>query len=154
MGSGISRGASLRSWRTARCSPWPRSPAARSRCPAPAAASSRGLPYTCDLETLNIEAGQPTLQGRQKVVNEVILRVKDTRGLSAGPTADRLVDIKERTTEQPGFPTTAGHRRRARPDRSELEHAGPRLRPPGQSSPGDRRSPSSPRSKLEPEPWR
>jgi len=64
-----------------------------------------GLPYTCDLETLNIEAGQPTLQGRQKVINEVVLRVKDTRGLSAGPTSDRLVDIKERTTEQPGYPT-------------------------------------------------
>lgn len=64
-----------------------------------------GLPYTCDLETLNIEAGQPTLQGRQKVIGEVVLRVKDTRGLSAGPTSDRLVDIKERTTEQPGYPT-------------------------------------------------
>lgn len=65
-----------------------------------------GLPYTCDLETLNLEAGQPTLQGRQKVVNEVVLRVKDTRGLAAGPTPDRLVDIKERTDEQQGFPTT------------------------------------------------
>lgn len=64
-----------------------------------------GLPYVCDLETLNLEAGQPTLQGRQKVVNEVVLRVQATRGLSAGPTADRLVDIKERTSEQPGFPT-------------------------------------------------
>lgn len=64
-----------------------------------------GLPYTCDLETLNIEAGPPTLQGRQKVIGEVVLRVKDTRGLSAGPTSDRLVDIKERTTEQPGYPT-------------------------------------------------
>jgi hypothetical protein len=65
-----------------------------------------GLPYVCDLETLNLEAGPPTLQGRQKVVNEVVLRVKDTRGLSAGPTPDRLVDIKERSGEQPGFPTT------------------------------------------------
>ncbi len=64
-----------------------------------------GLPYVCDLETLNLEAGQPTLQGRQKVVSEVVLRVKETRGLSAGPTAGRLVDIKERTSEQPGFPT-------------------------------------------------
>ena len=64
-----------------------------------------GLAYTCDLETLNIEAGPPTLQGRQKAIGEVVLRVKDTRGLSAGPTSDRLVDIKERTTEQPGYPT-------------------------------------------------
>ncbi|HQS17264.1 ubiquitin-activating E1 FCCH domain-containing protein [Reyranella sp.] len=64
-----------------------------------------GLPYVCDLETLGLEAGPPTLQGRQKVVNEVVLRVKDTRGLSAGPTADRLVDVKERSSEQQGFPT-------------------------------------------------
>lgn len=64
-----------------------------------------GLPFVCDLETLNLEAGQPTLQGRQKVVNEVVLRVQATRGLSAGPTVGRLVDIKERTSEQPGFPT-------------------------------------------------
>jgi hypothetical protein len=64
-----------------------------------------GLPYTCDLQTLNIEVGQPTLQGRQKVINEVTLRVKDTRGLSVGPTADRLVDIKERGAENFGCPT-------------------------------------------------
>jgi hypothetical protein len=64
-----------------------------------------GLPYVCDLETLNLEAGPPTLQGRQKVVNEVVLRVKDTRGLSAGPNPGRLVEFKERTGEQPGYPT-------------------------------------------------
>jgi len=64
-----------------------------------------GLPYVCDLETLNIEAGPPTLQGRLKVINEVTLRVKDTRGLSVGPTSSRLVDIKERQGETYGYPT-------------------------------------------------
>ena len=44
-----------------------------------------GLPYTCDLETLNVES-QPTLQGRRKRVQEVTLRVKDSRGLAVGPT--------------------------------------------------------------------
>ena len=63
-----------------------------------------GLPYVCDLETLNIEAGPPTLQGRLKVINEVTLRVKDTRGLSVGPTSSRLVDIKERLGENYGYP--------------------------------------------------
>jgi len=67
-----------------------------------------GLAYTCDLETLNIEKGEPTLQGRYKRISEVVLRVKDTRGLAVGPTSDRVVDIKERTTEQQGFPTTLG----------------------------------------------
>ncbi len=71
----------------------------------PAGRVVAGLPYTCDLETLNIEAGQPTLQGRYKAIGEVVLRVKDTRGLSAGPTSDRLVDIKERLNENFGYPT-------------------------------------------------
>lgn len=64
-----------------------------------------GLPYECDLETLNIEAGQPTLQGRQKRVSEVVLRVQNTRGLQVGPTEDRLTPIKERSTEVWGYPT-------------------------------------------------
>jgi hypothetical protein len=64
-----------------------------------------GLPYTCDLETLNIEYGQPTLQTRRKVVNRVTARVKDSRGLSIGPDFDRLVDFKEREGENFGYPT-------------------------------------------------
>ena len=68
-----------------------------------------GLGYACDLETLDIEqvqAGQgATLQGRYKTVQEVVLRVKDTRGLAVGPTSDRLTDIKERGPENYGQPT-------------------------------------------------
>lgn len=65
-----------------------------------------GLPYACDLETLDIEAGQPTLQGRSKRVQEVVLRVKSTRGLSVGPDANNLVEIKERSLEVLGEPTS------------------------------------------------
>lgn len=64
-----------------------------------------GLGYNCDFETLDMEQGQPTPQGRQKRVSEVVLRVRSSRGLAIGPTSDRLVDIKERTTEQLGYPT-------------------------------------------------
>jgi len=64
-----------------------------------------GLSYTCDFETLDLEQGQPTPQSRQKRVSEVVLRVRWARGLSAGPTSDRLDDIKERTTEEMGYPT-------------------------------------------------
>lgn len=63
-----------------------------------------GLGYVCDLETLDIEA-QPTLQSRYKNISDLVIRVKDTRGLAAGPTSDRLVDIKERNSEQMGYPT-------------------------------------------------
>ncbi|MGQ0585440.1 MAG: ubiquitin-activating E1 FCCH domain-containing protein [Reyranella sp.] len=68
-----------------------------------------GLPYVCDLETLNIEVngggGAPTLQGRAKRVQEVVLRVKATRGLAVGPDPDRLTETKERVTENHGAPT-------------------------------------------------
>jgi len=68
-----------------------------------------GLPYVCDLETLNIEVngvgGASTLQGRAKRVQEVLLRVKATRGLAIGPDAGHLTEIKERTVENHGAPT-------------------------------------------------
>ncbi|TAJ37847.1 MAG: hypothetical protein EPO55_17540 [Reyranella sp.] len=64
-----------------------------------------GLPYICDLETLDLEAGPPTLQGRAKRVQEVVLRVKATRGLAIGPDAARLTEVKERAAENFGAPT-------------------------------------------------
>lgn len=64
-----------------------------------------GLPYLCDLETLDLESGSPTLQGRSKRVQEVVLRVCQARGLSVGPDAGRLVEIKERSAEPHGTPT-------------------------------------------------
>lgn len=75
-----------------------------------------GLPYDCDLETLNIDAGQPTVQGKLKRVGKVTLKVEETRGLSVGPVAldsggnyrqgvpGALVEIKERSTEGYGEP--------------------------------------------------
>lgn len=77
--------------------------------PRPAGRILAGLPYVCDLETLNIEVngvgGAPTLQGRAKRVQEVVLRVKATRGLAVGPDADHLTEIKERAAESHGAPT-------------------------------------------------
>jgi hypothetical protein len=63
-----------------------------------------GLPYDCDLETLNVDAGQPTLQGRRKRVGTVTLRLHDSRGLQAGPDMAALVEMKERTDEAWGEP--------------------------------------------------
>ena len=63
-----------------------------------------GLPYDCDLETLNVDAGLPTLQGRRARVGTVTLRLLDSRGLLAGPAVDALTEMKERTTETYGEP--------------------------------------------------
>ncbi len=38
-------------------------------------------------------------------MQEVVLRVKATRGLAVGPDAGRLTEIKERTSENYGAPT-------------------------------------------------
>jgi hypothetical protein len=73
--------------------------------PRAAARILAGLPYTCDLETLDIEQGPPTLQWRVKRVQEVALRVKATRGLAVGPDAGHLTEIKERASENYGAPT-------------------------------------------------
>lgn len=63
-----------------------------------------GLPYDCDLETLDIDTGQPTIQGKEKRVGTVNLKVDNTRGLSVGPNAARLREIKERSSEAYGEP--------------------------------------------------
>ncbi|MDP2376413.1 ubiquitin-activating E1 FCCH domain-containing protein [Reyranella sp.] len=74
--------------------------------PRPAGRILAGLPYTCDLETLDLEAsGAPTLQGRVKRVQEVVLRVRAARGLAVGPDPGHLTEVTERATEAHGAPT-------------------------------------------------
>ncbi len=63
-----------------------------------------GLPYDCDLETLDVDTGLPTIQGKEKRIGEVRLKVDATRGLFVGPSASRLTEIKERTDEPYGEP--------------------------------------------------
>ncbi|WP_052699118.1 hypothetical protein [Hyphomicrobium sp. 99] len=67
-----------------------------------------GLPMVATLETLNLDLGQVpglgTVQGRQKSVSEVTLRVEKTRGIFVGPydgdrNSEHLVEYKQRSTE-------------------------------------------------------
>jgi hypothetical protein len=67
-----------------------------------------GLPMVASLETMNLDLGQVqglgTVQGREKSVSEVTLRVERTRGIFIGPyDGDReskhLVEYKQRSTE-------------------------------------------------------
>ena len=71
----------------------------------PATVVHVGLPYDSDLQTLpmtlQIEAFG---QGRAKNINEAWLRVFRSSGIFVGPTADRLVEVKQRTTEPYGSP--------------------------------------------------
>lgn len=62
-----------------------------------------GLPYTAELETLDLDLGQVaglgSVQGRWMSVSEATLRVEKTRGIWTGATRDNLVEYKQRSGE-------------------------------------------------------
>jgi hypothetical protein len=64
-----------------------------------------GLPYESDLQTLpvalNIDA---FAQGRVKNVNQSWIRVFQSSGVFVGPDANKLTEVKQRTTEPYGSP--------------------------------------------------
>ena len=64
-----------------------------------------GLPIQADLETLNLELGQPTTQGKTKSISAVTLRVESSRGGKVGTDADNLTEFKQRAYETYGTPT-------------------------------------------------
>ena len=64
-----------------------------------------GLPYASDLNTLPMALQVEAFgQGRVKNINHVWLRVLESSGIFAGPSADKLVEAKQRTTEPYGTP--------------------------------------------------
>jgi len=64
-----------------------------------------GLPYESDLNTLPMALQVEAFgQGRVKNINHVWLRVLESSGIFAGPSADKLVEAKQRTTEPYGSP--------------------------------------------------
>ena len=64
-----------------------------------------GLPYESDINTLPMALQIEALgQGRVKNINHVWLRVLESSGIFAGPSADKLVEAKQRTVEPYGTP--------------------------------------------------
>lgn len=61
----------------------------------PASKVTIGLAYTPKLQTLALEVGEPTVQGHQKKISNVIARVSNTLRLSTGSTFDNLVEMKD-----------------------------------------------------------
>lgn len=78
-----------------------------------ASAVTVGLAYTADLETLNLEVGASSIQGKRKRIAAVTLRLENSRGLMIGYDSDSLVEIKERGTQLYGqpIPLTTGDER-------------------------------------------
>ena len=64
-----------------------------------------GLPYNSDLQSLPLALQAEAFgQGRVKNVNHVWVRVLESSGIFAGPSPDKLVEAKQRTTEPYGSP--------------------------------------------------
>jgi hypothetical protein len=54
-----------------------------------------GLAYDCDLQTLPLDVGEPSVQGAVKKITQVDVRVVDTLGLQIGSSFDDLVDMQD-----------------------------------------------------------
>lgn len=69
--------------------------------PAPAAPATGytyvliGLAFTAQLQTLALDLGDPTLQGKVKKINSADVRVSETLGLSIGSDFNNLVTMKD-----------------------------------------------------------
>ncbi len=61
----------------------------------PASKVIAGLKFTAQLQTMPLDVGEPTIQGKRKKINALTIRCADTRGLSAGSSFTTLTPIKE-----------------------------------------------------------
>jgi hypothetical protein len=57
-----------------------------------------GIKMVADMETLNVEAPDGTVQGKPKSLPKVTIRFEKSRGLLIGPDKDHLVEMKQRDT--------------------------------------------------------
>ena len=53
-----------------------------------------GLGFTCDLKTLRIDLGEPTVQGRRKSIPALTIRFKDSLNVKAGHDFDQLETLR------------------------------------------------------------
>jgi hypothetical protein len=68
-----------------------------------------GLPYDAELETLDLDVGDPTIQGKRKKIAAVNVKLENSRGIKVGgvnenATYSRLTEVKERSTQMYGTP--------------------------------------------------
>lgn len=64
-----------------------------------------GLPYTCDLETLDMSDIRGFLAGRKKAIPRAHLRFMETRTGQVGLSADKLITMNDRDRESYNAPT-------------------------------------------------
>ena len=60
-----------------------------------------GLKYVAQLQTMPLDIGEPTIQGKRKKINSLTVRCANTRGLKFGRIFDTMYPIKEMTPSIP-----------------------------------------------------
>lgn len=71
----------------------------------PASRVHIGLGYVADLETLNVESSQGTVQGAKNKISEVMVRFYKSRMPLVGPNVSDMLPMKQRRDEKMGDPT-------------------------------------------------
>lgn len=69
--------------------------------PNPASIVVVGLPYVCQFQTLKLDLGEPTIQGKRKQIAAVTVRAHNALGLEIGPDFGHLVVMKELLSPYP-----------------------------------------------------
>jgi len=66
-----------------------------------------GIPYTCEMQTLELDGGGDggTMRNRKRRITEVNIQLENTRYLQAGPDENHIYPMPFRTTEDYGDPT-------------------------------------------------
>lgn len=72
--------------------------------PVPATKVHIGLGYTAQLQTLYLDIGEPSIQGKRKNITAMTARVDQTRGLKMGQTFNDLTEFKDRDLNTIGEP--------------------------------------------------
>lgn len=70
----------------------------------PCSKITAGLGYVGRLQTLYLDTGEPSIQGKRKFIPAMTVRVDQTRGLKMGPTFDAMTEFKDRDMSTLGQP--------------------------------------------------
>lgn len=72
--------------------------------PQPVSKAVVGLGFQAQVQTLYLDVGEPTIQGKRKKISALTTRVHETRGLKMGSDFDHLTEFKMRNTQPMGSP--------------------------------------------------
>jgi len=65
-----------------------------------------GLPFQAQLQTMYLDAGEPTIQGKRKIIPRVTIRARESRGIKMGRTFSTVIPVKQFNPTPSGSPIT------------------------------------------------